>query len=378
MSVTFNKNGNLTYYLFATMELRRTLHRQKERSCLTNYFSLAPLKANWILPIATATIAILVSCLFAQASTNKQESKNLQLSDPSLYELFSGPVRQKNLGSLHDPTIPGAMKTFYSPGFRARAEFLQELLAGEFRYYSKKFGVKFAPVTLAVLTPDQWTKVVPFPYALPSISMTPPYIFTMPSDWSKSTTFPFPQGKDVDSATLKRALSEGHTWETLRWEGGDGIGTHEIGHSISWQLGIDPHTHWFDEFLASYIGYAYLKAERPGEVLGNEVFWKAGFLNTPHPHTSIEYLETHYKEIGLQNPANYAWYEFALDQRLLEVYQQEGFDFLVKVRSSFPADGSKLNTAQVLDRLEAIQPGWKAWAQRMESAHDITSHAQAQ
>ena len=161
----------------------------------------------------------------AQASSNKQPPNSLQLSDPSLSKLLSGPTRQANLDSLHDPFIPGEMKTFYSPRFRARAKFLQNLLTGEFRFYSEKFGVKFAPATLAVLTPDQWTKVVPFPYALPSISMTRPYIFTMPSDWSKSTTFPFPQRKDADSATLKRAASEGHTWETLRWEGGDGIGT---------------------------------------------------------------------------------------------------------------------------------------------------------
>lgn len=93
---------------------------------------------------------------------------------------------------------------------------------------------------------------------------------------------------------------------------------------------------------------------------------RLAFLTTPHPHTSIEYLETHYEEIPIQDPANYAWYEFALDQRLLEVYQEQGFDFLVRVRKSFPMDGSKLNSAQILDILEAIQPGWKAWAQRME------------
>ena len=75
--------------------------------------------------------------------------------------------------------------------------------------------------------------------------------------------------------------------------------------------------------------------------MGNELFWRAGFLNTPHPHTALEYVETHYSEIAMQDPANYAWCEFALDQRLLEVRQLDGFDFLVEVRNSFPADGSK-------------------------------------
>jgi hypothetical protein len=105
----------------------------------------------------------------------------------------------------------------------------------------------------------------------------PPFIFTMPSDWSKSTAVPFPHKSDVDAATLKQACSEGHAWKDLQYEGGDGIGTHEIGHSIIRQLGIAPQTRWFNEFLASYIGYAYLRAKFPKEILGNEIFWKVGY-----------------------------------------------------------------------------------------------------
>jgi hypothetical protein len=193
----------------------------------------------------------------------------------------------------------------------------------------------------------------------------PPSIFTMPSDWSKSAVVPFPHKADVDAATLKRILAEGHTWKEFQYEGGDGIGTHEIGHSIIHQLGIVPQTRWFLEFLASYAGYAYLHAKAPKEVLGNEVFWKVGYLNTPHPHTDLNYMETNFVDLTTKEQINYAWYQFALDQRLLEVYRQQGLSFLFKVKESFPADGPKLGTDEVLNKLEAIQPGWKKWAQNL-------------
>jgi hypothetical protein len=196
----------------------------------------------------------------------------------------------------------------------------------------------------------------------------------MPSDWSKSTVVPFPNKSDVDAATLRQARAEGHKWRDLQYEGGDGIGTHEIGHSIIRQLGINPQTRWFNELLASYIGYAYLRAKAPKEVLGNESFWKVGYMNSPHVHTDLNYMETNYVDLTTREQINYAWYQFALDQRLLQVYQQQGLSFIFKVKESFPANGPKLNTSQVLDKLEAIQPGWKAWAENLAATPTIIPH----
>lgn len=287
--------------------------------------------------------------------------------------MFSGTIRQKNLAALNDPFLPGTMMVYYSPGQKHRAEFLQHLLSGEMDFYAEKFNVHFLPVTLAVLNPEQWKKVVIFAYGFPSMS-APPSIFTMPSDWNKSKVVPFPHKSDVDTATLKRVRAEGHAWKEFQYEGGDGIGTHEIGHSIILQLGIAPQTHWFNEFLASYVGYAYLSAKAPRQVLGNEVFWKAGYLNSPHLHTNLNYMETDYVALTTKEQINYAWYQFALDQRLLEVYRRQGLSFLFKVRESFPASGPKLNTGQVLDKLEAIQPGWKAWSENISAASAAISH----
>ena len=295
-------------------------------------------------------------------------SQQAKITDSQSTGMFSGTIREKNLAALHDPYLSGAMPTYYSPGQKKRAQFLQNLIAGEIGFYSDAFGMHFAPITLAVLDPQQWSKVVIFSYGFPTISL-PPYIFTMPSDWSKSNAVPFPAKEDVDAATLKRARAEGHSWKELQFEGGDGIGTHEIGHAIIRQLGIDTQTRWFLEFLASYIGYAYLQARQPREVLGNEVFWTVGYAKTPHPHSDLEYMETNHRDLVTKYPVNYAWYQFALDQRVLAVYRQEGLGFISKVKQSFPGGGPKLNTAQVLEKLESIDSGWKAWAAALGEGH---------
>ena len=97
-------------------------------------------------------------------------------------------------------------------------------------------------------------------------------------------------------------MRKGIHGRSFNFEGGDGIATHEIGHSIIRQLGIDTQTRWFLEFLASYIGYVYLEARQPREVLGNEVFWTVGDAKTPHPHSELGYMEANYHDLVTKYP----------------------------------------------------------------------------
>jgi hypothetical protein len=225
----------------------------------------------------------------------------------------------------------------------------------------------FAAVTMAVLNTEQWSKVAgEDPYGMPSVGESNPYVFVMPASWAQVTWMPFPKRAAVPPAILRQALANGRTWNEVKFEGCDGIGTHEIGHAIVDQLGIDSQTHWFNEFLASYVGYAYLKAKHPREALSSEIFWTQG-LDAPHPFTKLDDFESRYDEIEQKYPANYGWYQLALDQRVIEIYRRGGVQFLHSVRSAFPKHGPKLNTTQVLDKLEALSPGWKSWSMRVEA-----------
>jgi hypothetical protein len=270
--------------------------------------------------------------------------------------------------SLGLRSIPGSMPTFYSPHGEARAQYLRSLLGSEIAYYADQFHVSFGPVALAVLDAPQWPTVAgDEPFGMPSVDGTNPAVVVMPVSWDEVTWMVVPKRKEVPPAMLRKALASGKRWDQVKFEGCDGIGTHEIGHFIIRQLGIDPQTHWFNEFLASYVGYAYLKAKDPGQALSNEIFWTVGLNKSPHPFTKLDDFETKYDELQQKYPGNYGWYQLAFDQRVIEVYRKLGMDYLREVRKEFPTGTPTLNNSQILDKLERISPGWNAWALRLEN-----------
>lgn len=273
----------------------------------------------------------------------------------------------KGIHSLGLALIPGSLQTYYSPGAEKRARYLQNLLGGELDYYAEIFHTRFSTITLAVLNAEQWPIVAADdPYGMPSVSGPAPYVFVMPASWNEVTWMPLPRREKVPPNILRKALADGNTWDQVKFEGCDGIGAHEIGHTIIDQLGIDPQTHWLNEFLASYVGYAYIKTINPRQGLSNDIFMTQG-LDAPHPFTKLEDFETKYDELMQKYPANYGWYQLVLDQRVLEIYRQSGVDFLRKIQAAFPKDSPKLTSRQVLEKLEHISPGWHSWSRRVEA-----------
>jgi hypothetical protein len=75
-------------------------------------------------------------------------------------------------------------------------------------------------------------------------------------------------------------------------------------------------TKWFNEFLASYVGYAYLKTKVPSKAFSSEIFWTVGLGNSPHTFTKLDDFESKYDQLQEKYPGNYGWYQLALDQRV--------------------------------------------------------------
>jgi len=275
--------------------------------------------------------------------------------------------RSAAIRTLGLSALPGDPATYYSANAELRATSLQTLLGGELAYFADQFHAQLAPITMAVLDPHDWPSVAgDEPFGMPSVSAAKPYVFVMPTDWNQVTWMDFPRREDLPPGIVKRLLQNGKTWNEVKFEGGDGIGTHEIGHTIVYELGIDAQKHWFNELLASYVGYAYLKARHPHHALSSEAFWNYELGHTPHPFTSLKDFETRYLELQEKYPGNYGWYQVALDQRVMEVYQHSGIDFLRQVRMRFPKGSRKLSTIELLNTLEAMNPGWITWSKHLE------------
>jgi hypothetical protein len=301
------------------------------------------------------TLSLLLPLLLAAAAAERVSS-----ADESR--------RMDGIKSLGLESIPGSMPTFYSPHAEERARYLQALLGGEIAYYAHLFHVSFSPVAMAVLNVQQWPVIAgEEPYGMPSVAGAKPAVFVMPVSWDEVRWMVAPRREQVPPAMLRRALANGRKWAQVKFEGCDGIGTHEIGHSIIRQLGIDPQTKWFNEFLASYVGYAYLKATDPAQALSTEIFWTVGLDHSPHVFTKLADFESKYDELQQKYPGNYGWYQLALDQRVIEIYRQSGTDYLRQVRRDFPAGAPTLDSTQVLNALERINPGWQAWAAQLEA-----------
>ncbi len=277
---------------------------------------------------------------------------------------------EQRMTAIHVLKLPrlagGSLPTYYSPGGEERARRLQEFVQGERAFYRAQLGVALDGLVLAVLSPPHWDAVsAPVPYGMPSVEGQPPVI-AMPSDWDLVTAMPLPSQVDATADLRKQAQATGKTWRELMHTGADGIAAHELGHAIVRDYGIDAQTHWFNEFLASYVGDVYVVQKRPQDVAANRLLW-AACLEWPHPHTTLAYFDTHYDELMQKNPRNYGWYQCAMDQRVIEVHAREGLGFLVRVKAAFPKDGPKLTSEQVLDRLQAMDPGWRAWAEKLKT-----------
>jgi len=128
-------------------------------------------------------------------------------------------------------------------------------------------------------------------------------------------------------------------------------------------------TKWFNEFLASYVGYAYLKTKVPSKAFSSEIFWTVGLGNSPHTFTKLDDFESKYDQLQEKYPGNYGWYQLALDQRVIEVYAPSGVEYLREIRKEFPSGVQPLDSAQLLTKLERISPGWKAWAAHLEAGN---------
>jgi hypothetical protein len=272
---------------------------------------------------------------------------------------------QSRMAAIQTLKLPrllgGSLPTYYSPEAQARARNLQLFVEGERAYYRAQLSVPLDGLVLAVLNPRQWDPVsAPEPYGMPSVDGRP-RVIVMPSDWDQVTAMPLPKESDATPELRKQAQATGVAWQDLMHRGADGIGAHELGHAIVQDYGINAQTYWFNEFLASYVGDVYVVEKRPNDVAANRLLW-AACLEWPHPHATLAYFEAHYEELQEKDPRNYGWYQCAMDQRVIAVHAQEGIGFLAKVKAAFPRSAPKLTTDQVLDKLEAIDPGWKAWA----------------
>jgi hypothetical protein len=273
---------------------------------------------------------------------------------------------------LHLPHRDGVATLYYSPCCSERAFEIQKSVQDMIAFYREKLGVG-SPIAVAVLDENDWDRVrqlMPdhrfFPYGLTNYQPPGPvapsgYIIFIPADdKGVITQHLLGNRRYATAASLKLFASAHLTYDEAVGRAILQTAYHEVGHTLVYQYGIQPPNGWLNEILANYFASAYGEARDPQTATVVDGIIKMGV--PPGAYTSLEDFEAHYTNM---QPANYDWYQLQFGLRLLDIYNEQGLGFLPKVRSAFPKGTPEMSVADTLSRLEAISPGFQAWARRL-------------
>ena len=254
--------------------------------------------------------------------------------------------------------IDGPIPVHYSPGAEARARALRERLTQASAFYAEQFGVS-PTYTLAVLDPPAWKAVTNLPYGMPFVQVQERVMVLPFRQEGAVADAIMAHASKLPDAVVKAVDTSGRPFIAHVAEMVDLIGYHELGHLYVRELGIDAQNRWFNEMLATYLAYAFIAERLPNLTTTWRIVTAADSQTTP-TYRSLEDFERLYSGVGADN---YNWYQGRFSDRVLEVFPAARLEFIRKVRDAFPRQANeKLTPEQVLNRVEKIHPGFKAWA----------------
>ena len=280
-----------------------------------------------------------------------------------------GANRAQLIQALHNPCLQGAIVTCYTPGYRNRALSLQKFLTGELSFVQQRLKIS-VQLMLAVLDERQWPLAEhELPYAMPSVHGEPP-IALVAANWAAAKGF-YPTVEVAGNpAVLREITLHRSTWDQANAQVGDLLSAHELGHAVINAYGIVPGSHWLDEFLASYVWYAYISERHPEQLWLFDVLQAGNQLERPQRFVTLTELDKNYHAIveSDMKTNNYGWYQGQLIERVRKVYALRGFDFLKEVRAAFPpGEAPHLGSDEALRRVELIDPTFGDWAKELAS-----------
>lgn len=264
-----------------------------------------------------------------------------------------------------DTARVGRVTAHFAPADRDYASQLAALSEDAASYFERELSASF-PLRLAVLSPRDWFDPYPGGDAMP---------YGMPWGWVEELLITAPAS--LDEGVLFFGPDEEANWRRVRF-----VLLHEFGHLASKQ-----HLHpgssrpyssvrWFEELLATYFGYAYVRAHDPKWAEASRREWVEVVGSYTPPVLSLDW--SFMRDLPPDEIAQtYAWYQNLLNLRVADLYEEHGLDFLRAVSASLAwEDSGKWTTESLLPALEEIAPGFEAWATDLRSG-DYLRRAEA-
>lgn len=221
-------------------------------------------------------------------------------------------------------SLPGTVKTYYSPGRINRAKATQQLIQEAKAFYEKQFPDKPFSLTMYVL--DQ----VRVPYY---------------DDSTMSLTV----GTNPKQMAVARLLAATPTSPT---DTVDIVGVHELGHYFQITLHqARVQVRWANEFFATYFAYCYLQTK------GLSLLPSASTGISP-TYRSLDDFERLYYRVG---GANYGWYQDQFVKLANALYPKFKTRLVQLAAEEYGPSGKK---KPPMDLLQGLAPQeMKAWLQ---------------
>lgn len=278
---------------------------------------------------------------------------------------FEASQAHHNLEAMALESLPGPIPTYYSPGYRERAEMLQAWLRSADAFFQGR--LKIAPeFELAVLAPEHWAVLTPGPYGVPFYTQAP-HVVVMPAIPEQAVVTQIYSASRValppDAAVDLEAV--GVSYDDAVLQVLDFIGFHEVGHVYITALGYHPGNspRWLSEMLATYAAYSYLAVERPSAITVWDALSEAllGFVE-PTSRSLEDFNAQGARGLG---PATYGWFQSHFNLRDTQVVHQRPLATWFKqlAGTGLDEDTRDVPTSELLRRLHGFNPSFIEWAE---------------
>ena len=254
----------------------------------------------------------------------------------------------------------GIITAYYPPSSEKAARNLQSLLGKAVNYYNKELGINF-PISVVLFGPDEYARYTkakfgtadPYNTFLPFVASGPPKVMCLPATG----------GSALDSLT-QLALKDFPSIKKLNLSISEisqrftaFVGLHELGHQYIRELEITQAVHWFQEMMANFIADAVLTDISPSDAL----IWQA--VNEAY-QSNLKPANRTFSGIHKGNQENYVWWQGNITLRAHDVYREQGFNFIQKLRKLSNVKIYHEDDLAFIIALEEIAPGFELWAEK--------------
>ena len=275
------------------------------------------------------------------------------------------PSDLERIQQLKLDSLDAGLWVYYSRGYEDRARAIGRQVAASNVFYRDSLSAD-VNIRVALLDPADFERAGfdhGLPYGLPYIDDG---IAVLSADLSSGAVIEMyaPFETTASAGIIAELQAVGLTYEIAKRRMVDLIGLHEIGHAQVYAYGLDAKQPWFNEFLASYFAYGYMRSREPEMAVVWDAVTRAGREGHEPTHSSLDDLNRLYVGVGV---GDYVWYQNVFQDRIRAVWDEHGLDFLRRAldRMSDPQWDPE-SAAELLAVLEEVAPGFLAWAEKYE------------